>query len=400
MWNKIKIVCILFFCISSIYDLYAQEMETVNSQSYQLQWQEVQGASGYLLEIRNPEGSMVLSEKIAVNFFKVENYSPGKYQHRVGVINKLGKIGSFSEWVPFEVVVSRVPKLTKQNVYAVSIEEKTTTFELIGDDFIDPMRVYIVLDGKKIPAKRVDVFSSGKARAIFDIDPSIDTGVYDLILENPREKTLNVKQRVVLSESKEKAQRFATRQEKILKKEIPEDYYDTPYFSTLWRSSLLPGWGQSYIDGQNWKLYLYPIVALGAAGGYASSLNKFSAARSGYEDAVLLGLFLSENSEAQLLWFLNRNTAEANFNQAKQQLSAIQAGVGLLSVFLLYNLVDSYFSARRNVAGDHNLPGFPLAQENIRIEAKMDRIPNANTTQNFSSGRLDSVYQLEFSYHY
>ncbi|TGL63982.1 hypothetical protein EHQ58_00045 [Leptospira ognonensis] len=397
MWNKKYYF--FFLLLVTAFGLVAQSTETEETAVYQLKWADVPGATGYLLEIRNANGSVVLSEKLSTNFYNASNLVAGVYEHRVGVINKLGKVGSFSEWVSFEVVISRVPALTKESVFSVSKEEKTKTFILEGKDFIDPMKVYILLDGKKIPAKSVVIESSTKAKAIFDIDPDFDTGVYDLVLENPRKKALNVNKRVVLSDSKEKAERFANRQERILKKEVDEDYYASPYWSTIWRSALVPGWGQTYIDGQSWKLYVYPVITLGIAGAYASSYNKFLSARSAYGDAVLLGFLLSENVDTQLFWLLNRNTAQTNFNQAKQELNTVQTGAGVFGLFIVYNLVDAYFSARRNVAFPSAPTGFPVGQENIRVSAKMEKTSGMGSL-NDSQFHLDSRYQFEFSMQY
>lgn len=390
MWNKqILFLLSLVFTLSPIF----AEPEGEEGTQHQLRWMEVEGATGYVLEIKNSSGYLVLSEKVKGTSYDLINYTSGIYEHRVAVINKLGKVGSYSEWVKFEVVVSRVPTLSKDSVYSVSKEEKEKVFLLEGKDFIHPMKVYMVTGGKKIPAKKVVIESEGIAKATFSVDPDTDTGIYDLVLENPRNKTLTVKQRVVLSDSKERAANFAKRQERIIRKEIPEDYYETPYWSTLWRSSVLPGWGQKYIDGKNWKLYVYPVIALSAAAVYANSYNRFLSARSDYQSAVLLGVFLAERADTQLVWLLNRNNAEVSFNRAKSELGVIQAGAGILGAFLIYNLVDSYFSAKRNVASFE--PGFPLGNENQRVYATV--VPETGYSVTRSSLEQGSRYQIEIS---
>ncbi len=95
---------------------------------------------------------------------------------------------------------------------------------------------------------------------------------------------------------------------------------------------------------------------------YANSYNRFLSARSAYESSVVLGVFLAGDPNAQGLWIVNRANAESNFNSARQELNTIQIGAGILGVFLAYNLIDSYLSAKRNVAMD----GFeiPLFEEN------------------------------------
>ncbi|TGM54168.1 hypothetical protein EHQ91_04005 [Leptospira biflexa] len=390
MWNKLFLIILFIFSFSvPIFS----EPDGEEGTQHQLRWMEVDGATGYVLEIKNSSGYLVLSEKVKGTSYDLVNYTSGVYEHRVAVINKLGKVGSYSDWVKFEVVVSRVPTLSKDSVYSVSKEDKEKVFLLEGKDFIHPMKVYMVTGGKRIPAKKVVIESDGVAKATFVVDPDTDTGIYDLVLENPRNKTLTVKQRVVFSDTKEKAANFAKRQEKIISKEIPEDYYETPYFSTLWRSTVIPGWGQKYIDGKNWKLYVYPAIALSAAAVYANSYNRFISARSDYQSAVLLGVVLAERADTQVLWLLNRTNAEASFNRAKTELGVIQAGAGILGAFLIYNLVDSYFSAKRNVASYE--PGFPIGNENQRFYATMGT--ESGFSQTKSGLELGPRYQIEIS---
>lgn len=390
MWNNFRFCFILLLVFTS--SLVSQSSNEDGTQ-YQLRWLDVEGATGYVLEIKNSSGYLVLSERVNGTSYDLVNYTSGIYEHRVAVINKLGKVGSYSEWVRFEVVVSKVPTLTKDSVYSVSKEEKEKVFLLEGKDFISPMKVYMVTGGKRILAKKVVIESDSVAKATFAVDADTDTGIYDLVLENPRNKVLTAKQRVVLSDSKEKAARFAQRQERIVRKEIPEDYYETPYFSTLWRSTVLPGWGQKYIDGKNWKLYVFPVVALSAVAIYANSYNRFLSARSDYQSAVLLGALLVERQDTQVLWLINRTNAEAKFNSAKSELGVIQTGAGILGVFLLYNIVDSYFSAKRNVA--NNEPGFPLGETNKRVQASVST--DAGWNQSKFAYEYGSRYQIEFS---
>lgn len=388
MWNK-KRFLLLFALLSFSNSLLGEDVGS-DASYYQLKWMEVEGASGYVLEIKNSAGYMVVSEKVNGTTYDLNNFTSGIYEHRVAVINKLGKVGTYSEWVKFEVVVSKVPTLTKDSVYSVSKEEKTKTLILEGKDFISPMNVFMITGGKKIPAKSVVVETSGIAKATFDVNPDTETGIYDLVIENPRKKAFLAKQRVVLSDSKEKADRFAKRQEKIIKKEIPEDYYETPYFSTLWRSSLVPGWGQKYIDGANWKFYTYPLLVIGAGAIYANSYNRFLSARSAYESSVVLGVFLAGDPNAQGLWIVNRANAESNFNSARQELNTIQIGAGILGVFLAYNLIDSYLSAKRNVAMD----GFeiPLFEENKRLKVNVNLVrSNPNQMQ---TGGANSEFEF------
>lgn len=212
------------------------------------------------------------------------------------------------------------------------------------------MQVFLRRDEETNRPKSIQLESSNRAVAMFDFNDSHTTGVYDIIIENPRNKRLTSKQRFVLSDTPEKARRFAERQEKILKKEIDEDYFETPYWSTFWRSALLPGWGQKYIDGQNWKFWIYPVLAGGAGAAYYSSYQRFRKARSDYNEAIQFGSFLSEDPSLTLFWFFNQNNANASFVSAQREMNNIEAGIGFIGAFAIFNIIDSYMAARRNVA--------------------------------------------------
>lgn len=60
MWNKILIFIVIVFCFTT--NLFS-ETEEEESTQHQLRWMEVEGATGYVLEIKNSSGYLVLSEK-------------------------------------------------------------------------------------------------------------------------------------------------------------------------------------------------------------------------------------------------------------------------------------------------------------------------------------------------
>jgi len=89
MWNSFFI----FFLIINV--IGAQSIE--DPIPMDLRWQEINGASGYQIEIRDSNQKYILNEKIKKNFFKVTGLSSGKYEHRIGVINKLEKIEGYTD---------------------------------------------------------------------------------------------------------------------------------------------------------------------------------------------------------------------------------------------------------------------------------------------------------------
>lgn len=63
MWNKLFLIILFIFLFSvPIFS----EPDGEEGTQHQLRWMEVDGATGYVLEIKNSSGYLVLSEKVKV----------------------------------------------------------------------------------------------------------------------------------------------------------------------------------------------------------------------------------------------------------------------------------------------------------------------------------------------
>jgi hypothetical protein len=365
MWNKIsnqKRIRGIGYCFFLILNLtfsigiFAQETSEVT-----LKWQEVSGALGYVLEVRDTNKKQIFSQRISVNQFEVNELPLGVYEHRVGIINKFGKVEGYTDWVPFEVAQSKTPRIQSKTVFSAGRDESVKRIEVKGADFLDSMQIYLKKDGKIIRPIQTNIGNQGKiAYADFRIEDFPEDGMYDLVLENPRKKVAVAEKNFVIAQDKELADRIANRQAKINNNEFPPDYYDTPYWSTLWRSTVLPGWGQDYIDDQRWKLYTYPLVLVAAGAVYAKSYNDFLSARASYYQSVQLGFYLSTTNISDEVFFFNNQEALGKFNTAKTRLNQIEIGAGVIGLFAIFNLVDAFFSVRRNVVDSDSSDPIPI----------------------------------------
>ncbi|WCL48063.1 DUF5683 domain-containing protein [Leptospira sp. GIMC2001] len=373
MWNKIKI---LFTLLLLSYSLGLNAQDSAPS-DVNLRWEAIPGALGYIVEARTKSGKVFLSEKTSVSNYELANVEPGIYEHRVGVINKFGKVEGYTDWKPFEVVQTRLPILNDRKVYSAGKDETLKRLEISGNDFMDNMKVYLKKDGKVITPVKVEISKDGKtAKADFKIEDFPETGAYDLILENPKKKIAVNQRNFILGRDKEQAEKIAQRQARINNNEIPPDYYDTPYWSTMWRSTILPGWGQEYIDDKSWKLYTYPIVLLAAVGVYAKSYQDFLGARKEYYEAVQFGFILTSTSSNDLLFLYNNQESVAKYEAARSRLDQIKIGAGAVGLFALYNIVDAFLSVRRNVAVNEN-KGFKVSEQmEIRANSVIRRASN------------------------
>jgi len=377
MSNKYFSVALYIFLISGFVPISVHSEE---SENVTLRWEAVPSALGYIIEIRDSEGKVVESKRISTNYYEISKYSPGSYQHRVGVLNKFGKLETFTEWSSFQILRSVTPIVYSDKIYSAGLDEETIKIQIRGKNFLPDMKIYLMkkkeitrsvwefenysLKGKfdSIPEERIvkpvnyEVKSDSLVVAEFHARDIENLGTYDIILENPKKKKAIVPKSFIIAATKEKAEKIALRREKILKNEIPAGYYDTPYWSTFWRSVLVPGWGQYYIDDARWKLYVYPAILVGAGYIYISSYREFLVSRRRYYTSIERGYFLGSSEYPEWLFVLNYQTATSQYNSSRRKLERVQIATGLIALFAIYNMVDSYLSVKRNIAGLQSNP--------------------------------------------
>lgn len=338
MWSKrihLFIVLLLFF-----YSLHAEEEYGA------IRWEEVPGAIGYIVEIRNMEGRTIDNKRISTNYYLLDKIQPGIYEHRIGIINKFGKVDVFSEWVKFEIVQTKNPIITTKTIFSASKQENEKKINLEGDYFLPEMKIYLQKGNTIIQPKKYNVNPPKKVEAVINIKEIQELGVYDIILENPKGKKSILPGSFIIGLDPEKVKKYAKKQERILNNEVPPDYYSTPYWSTLWRSSLIPGWGQYYIDDANWKLVFYPFVLLIAVDAYYSNYTRYMESRRIYNRDTQFGLVLYFQQNPDL-FFANYLKTEQTFKTAKQRYERTRLASGGLILFAVFNLMDSLLSARK-----------------------------------------------------
>ena len=81
--------------------IFSQESEDIENPF--LIWQPVENIKFYQLQVRDNEQEIILDEKVTETKYPLE-LEAGKYEHRVGLYNKFGKVYGFSEWIPFVIV--------------------------------------------------------------------------------------------------------------------------------------------------------------------------------------------------------------------------------------------------------------------------------------------------------
>lgn len=101
----------LLFALPAPAALFAQpDAQAPDSQAIQgegraqiIEWRPVGGASGYLVQIRNDEATLVRETELAQPRFETR-LPPGEYSLRVAALNVFGRPSSFTDWYKFRVL--------------------------------------------------------------------------------------------------------------------------------------------------------------------------------------------------------------------------------------------------------------------------------------------------------
>lgn len=113
--------------------------------------------------------------------------------------------------------------------------------------------------------------------------------------------------------------------------------------SPVWRSTLLPGWGQHY-NGSDFKGNMLFASLFVSAGFLASSYNSYKEAERNFQDTSNSVLFYPANPSLSVLGYLNSRSLYSEY-QARANTFSIASGV-LLFIYA-FNLADSFWWSNR-----------------------------------------------------
>lgn len=338
MLNKfLEIFLLLLLFNISIISIENEEDNNIEST---LEWESVKSAKGYHVQIRNSNKKLLVDEKIIENKYFI-NLPEGKYEERVGVYNKFGKISGYSEWQ--KIVINKVynPQIDSNKI---SIHNDTNIHKIIikGNYFTSDTKVLLKSDKENIKISE-QIFKSEKEIEITINLENISSGIFDLIIINPRNKKGSSSEYLSIVD---KNINLVKSNERSIDKSkistlIPEKkaiYYGV-------RSAFLPGLGQFH-KNQKVKSGLYAITFIGSLYYLENLVSAYSENKKQYENSSNLGIILglqTQNFSNGLIFY--------NFNQTNQYLSqaeskGVQATQVLSVVSLIYlvNVFDAIYS--------------------------------------------------------
>lgn len=117
------------FLLSLSNYLFSEETQpeaSVSERKIKLTWEEVEGALGYKVVIKNSEDNEIIDQNVTSNNIVLE-IPPGNYKIRIAPINKFSKLGNWSDWA--DLSVEKTDPKTKEKEKETHIA-KTDLFDL------------------------------------------------------------------------------------------------------------------------------------------------------------------------------------------------------------------------------------------------------------------------------
>jgi hypothetical protein len=338
MLNKILeiLVLLLFFNIS----IFSTDIEEDNNIENTLEWESVKSAKGYHVQIRNSNKKLIVDEKIIENKYYIK-LPEGKYEERVGVYNKFGKISGYTEWQ--NIVINKVynPQIDNNKL---SIQNDTNIHKIIikGNYFTSETKVILKSEKENIKISE-QIFKSEKEIEITINLENVSSGIYDLFIINPRNKKGSSLE--YLSIIEKNSNLVQSNERSIDTSKVSTFIPEKKALNYGIRSAILPGFGQFH-KNQKVKSGLYAITFLGSLYYLENLVSAYSENKKQYENSSNLGIILGLQTQnfSNGLIFYNLNQSNQYLSQAESKgLQATQV-LSVASLVYLVNVFDAIYS--------------------------------------------------------
>lgn len=323
MWNKILLSFILFL-ISSF---------PIFGENY-LEWKPVPEAGGYLVEIKD-SGGRITREKTKSTRFEV-NLPPGVYEHRIGVLNKFGRVSVFTDWISFEVILSRAPFINPDSSAKLLKEKLGSHLTVKGDNFTEAMNVTLLLPSGETIKPDFEFVNSKEIKLKIE-NLNLKNGSYTLSLENPRNKKTAKKGFLILADSEEELAQITKRSEQ--ENQVTSSGIQ---WGPAIQSSVLPGWGQ-YNQDKKCRRWIFPILILGAIAFSAERFSAYNSSLSALNQSKTLNqtFFLMNDPTLTSFAAYNYIQGQSDYSNSSSLYNQLNLSLEIIAVLYLLNIIDA-----------------------------------------------------------
>ncbi|EMN48718.1 hypothetical protein LEP1GSC088_1505 [Leptospira interrogans str. L1207] len=323
MWNKILLSFILF--LISSFSIFGEDY---------LEWKPVPEAGGYLVEIKD-SGGRITREKTKSTRFEV-NLPPGVYEHRIGVLNKFGRVSVFTDWISFEVILSRAPFINPDYSAKLLKEKLGSHLTVKGDNFTEAMNVTLLLPSGETIKPDFEFVNSKEIKLKIE-NLNLKNGSYTLSLENPRNKKTAKKGFLILADSEEELAQITKRSE-----QENQATSSGIQWGPAIQSSVLPGWGQ-YNQDKKYKRWIFPILILGAIAFSAERFSAYNSSLSALNQSKNLNqtFFLMNDPTLTSFAAYNYIQGQSDYSNSSSLYNQLNLSLEIIAVLYLLNIIDA-----------------------------------------------------------
>jgi len=165
-----------------------------------IEWKPIKGAFGYKLEIRDESKKLIIEEIVNSTRYLIRTPS-GKFEFRISPMNVFEKTTVWSYWNPLNVVISKRPSITTNEI-SLDISELSKPITFKGKNFLSETKLKFIWGSRVISAKSITVNDSTSLTAILNPEGAAQ-GKYEIHLENPGNRILSIKNFLTLSDNNE-----------------------------------------------------------------------------------------------------------------------------------------------------------------------------------------------------
>lgn len=184
---------ILIFLLNLIFILFSVQLysQSVKSYPYYIEWEQVDGAGGYVVTVQNNKGKKVFTKQLNSKMYTIELQLPaGFYEFQIATLNKFMKVENSTEWIPIEILSYSPPQLlsftpitlTREDPFSLSLQLDRISLD-VSAILISPSGTKSQLTIKRIKSKTYRV--SGPSQ--------MEPGEYTLVLTNPPNFSTEIK---------------------------------------------------------------------------------------------------------------------------------------------------------------------------------------------------------------
>jgi hypothetical protein len=170
--------------------LFGQEEE---KKEKKLEWQAVEGASFYLVEIEN--GGVILYSLKTEEPFLPLFLTPGEYNVRISVFNKFEKLSSRSDWNPLTVFPSPQPLIEEYYPSFFFDDETELILTIKGKDFDEACLFNLINGSDTIKGRELSRSHNGEiisCEVSFSDALLPEIGIWDLAVGNPSGRSFSL----------------------------------------------------------------------------------------------------------------------------------------------------------------------------------------------------------------